>query len=130
MAAVNDFESFQRPVSEAIIKTTRTATRIAAEDLRFHRSLNPSLGTLLDQKSARLLSLTEKLIRRSAASATRIRLRDVDDIDPNFRTLVDVADGLLERVDTCLDEFTGLVKRTERTEQEDVKSSACRRVKP
>ncbi len=39
-------------------------------------------------------------------------LNDVDDIELNWRGVVDVVDSLLEKADTALDEYTGLVKRT------------------
>ena len=39
------------------------------------------------------------------------RLRDVEALDTEWRGVVDVVDGLLERADVCLDEFSGAVRR-------------------
>lgn len=39
------------------------------------------------------------------------RLKDVEALDTEWRGIVDVVDGLLERADVCLDEFSGAVRR-------------------
>ena len=120
MASLDDFEATRKSISEAVVNTTRAATRIAAEDIAFYRSSDPTVGPLLDQKSARLLSLTEKIIRRSTSGSKQPSLRSVDDIDVSAPAIVDVADTLLERVDTCLDEYTGIVKRAAVDEHPEV----------
>lgn len=130
MDLLRDFAAAQKSISEALVDTTRVASRIAAQDVAFHRSFDPTIGQNLDEKSARLLSLTEKLLRRSAASIANpaLRLTDVEAIDTNWKGIVDVADSLFERADTCLDEFTGLVKRGELTN--DHNHSPAPRVQP
>jgi exosome complex exonuclease RRP6 len=40
-------------------------------------------------------------------------LEDAEDIDTNWRAVVDVVDTVLEKADTALDEYTGLIKRKE-----------------
>ncbi|KAI9728478.1 MAG: exosome nuclease subunit [Chrysothrix sp. TS-e1954] len=127
MASDEDFEKTQKRIGEAVVNTTRTATRIAAEDIAFHRSSNPTIGLQLDQRSARLLSLTEKLIRRATSSAKQLSLRTVDDVDSSLPKVIDVADSLLERVDTSLDEFTGLVKRAAVDEPGETRAPKARK---
>lgn len=51
---------------------------------------------------------------KSAAALTESdtpTLEEVDDVDNNWRGVVDVVDSLLERADMSLDEYTGLIKR-------------------
>jgi exosome complex exonuclease RRP6 len=113
MDSPQDFKSLQDQIQAALIATTRTVGQIAAEDLGFQRSLNPEVGSSLDEQNARLLDLAGRLLK-SAASLTDAHvpiLEEVDDIDNNWRGIVDVVDSLLEKADTCLDEYTGLVKR-------------------
>ncbi|TGO34155.1 hypothetical protein BHYA_0210g00120 [Botrytis hyacinthi] len=108
-----DFKSLQDEVQAALVTTVKTAGYIASEDLGFHRSLNPEVGTALDEQNARLLALANQLLK-SAASVSGIQvpiLEDVDDVDNNWRGVVDVVDSLLEKTDTCLDEYTGIIKR-------------------
>ena len=38
-------------------------------------------------------------------------LDDSDDVEIQWKGIVDVIDSLLEKADTCLDEYTGLIKR-------------------
>jgi exosome complex exonuclease RRP6 len=107
------FKPLQDQIQAALLSATRTAGQISAEDLSFQRSLNPSLGTALDEQSARLLALSSSLLR-SAASISELEapvLQDVEDVDSSWRGVVDVVDSLLEKADTCLDEYTGVIKR-------------------
>lgn len=109
-----DFKSLQDKVQASLLSATRTVNRIASEDLAFQRTAHPSTGDRLDDQSARLLSLSTDLLR-SAGKVTDQKsvntLEDAEDVDIQWRTIVDVVDGLLEKADICLDEYTGLVKR-------------------
>ncbi|OBT82343.1 hypothetical protein VE02_08817 [Pseudogymnoascus sp. 03VT05] len=107
------FKSLQDAIQAALISTTRTVGQISAEDLGFHRSLNPEVGTALDEQNARLLGLSSSILQSAAAltESNAPELEEVDDVDNNWRGVVDVVDSLLERADTCLDEYTGVIKR-------------------
>jgi exosome complex exonuclease RRP6 len=110
-----DFKSLQEQIQAALITTTRTTGQISSEDLGFQRSFNPEVGTALDEQSERLLALASALLK-SAVSISELRapvLQDVDDMENNWRGVVDVIDTLLEKSDTCLDEYTGVIKRKE-----------------
>lgn len=108
-----DFQTLQDSLKSALLKTTRTTTELCAEDLSFHRSLDPSIARTLDAHNARLLSLAERLLGSGAQSTDVVgpKLQDSDALDTNWRGVVDVVDSLLERVDTTLDEVKGIVKR-------------------
>lgn len=113
MDKLQDFRSLQDNIQTALIATTRTSGQIASEDLGFQRSLNSEIGTSLDEQSARLLELSSKLLK-SAASLAELTvpvLEELEDVDNNWRNVVDVVDSLLEKADTCLDEYTGVIKR-------------------
>jgi hypothetical protein len=115
MDPTQDFKSLQDQIQAALISTTRTTGQISSEDLGFQRSLNPEVGTALDEQSERLLSLATALLK-SAASISQLRapvLEEADDVDNNWRGIVDVVDSLLEKSDTCLDEYTGVIKRND-----------------
>ncbi len=106
-----DFASTQEAILASLVSTTRSVTRISAEDIPFHRSLDPSVASSLDRQNIRLLSLVEELLRSStSADSIRLPLPGADSIDSGWRTIVDVVDGLLEKADTSLDEFAGLRK--------------------
>ena len=115
MDQTQDFKSLQDQIQAALIATTRTTGQISSEDLGFHRSFNPEVGTALDEQSERLLALAGELLK-SAVSISELRapiLQDADDVETNWRGVVDVIDSLLEKSDTCLDEYTGVIKRKE-----------------
>ena len=113
------FSNLESRVTSALIAATRITNQICAEDLSFHRSLSSGVGSEIDKQNARLLALADRLLKSAAASADAVRhhskqeslLPDADALEGNWRAVVDVLDSLLERADTSLDEFTGVVKR-------------------
>lgn len=115
-----DFKSLQDQIQNALIAVTRTTGQISSEDLGFQRSFNPEVGKALDQQCDGLLALASAILK-SAASISDLRvpvLEDTDDVENNWRNVVDVVDSLLEKSDTCLDEYTGVIKRKEPTSNE------------
>lgn len=113
MDSTTDFQTLQDSLKSALLAATRTTTELCAEDLTFHRSLDPAVARTLDAHNARLLSLAERLLGSGAQSADVVgpTLQDSDAVETNWRGVVDVVDSLLERVDTTLDEVKGIVKR-------------------
>ncbi|KAH5195301.1 hypothetical protein HBH77_144280 [Parastagonospora nodorum] len=110
---MDSFKTLQDEISKALVSTTRSASHIGAADIDFQRSLNPQIGTQLDAQNARLLHLAQRLLENAAASSDAVgpKLPDVEAIDASWRGVVDVIDSLLEKADTSLDEYTGVVKR-------------------
>jgi exosome complex exonuclease RRP6 len=110
---MDSFKTLQDDISAALKSTTISATQIKGADVPFQRSLDPAAGTALDGQNARLLQLAQRLLANAAASSDAVgpKLPDVEAIDGNWRGVVDVIDSLLEKADTSLDEYTGVVKR-------------------
>ncbi|KAJ4348419.1 exosome nuclease subunit [Didymosphaeria variabile] len=110
-----DFKTTQERITKALIATTRAATRINGADVPFQRSLNPAAGVSLDGQNARLLQLARRLLENAAAGSDAVGpdLPNVEalDEDDKWRGFVDVIDSLLEKADTSLDEYSGVVKR-------------------
>ena len=113
MDSPQDFKLLQEGIQKSLVSTVKSINRIAAEDLNFQRTVNPDVAEQLDDKSVRVLELSARLLE-SAAKACGLqtpRLEDAEDIDMNWKSVVDVVDSVLERADTALDEYTGLIKR-------------------
>ncbi|CEJ94959.1 hypothetical protein VHEMI10462 [[Torrubiella] hemipterigena] len=108
-----DFKSLQEGVQKYLVAAVKTANRVAAEDLSFQRTVHPDAATHLDEKSARLLRLSTKLLQAagSACGVKAPKLEDAEDIEMKWQGIVDVVDSVLEKADTALDEYTGLIKR-------------------
>lgn len=122
MDQTQDFKSLQDQIQAALISTARTSGQISSEDLRFQRSLNREVGLALDQQSERLLELSTKLLK-SAASISELpapTLEDADDVENKWRGIVDVIDSLLEKTDTSLDEYRGVIKHKDSPSIEQV----------
>ncbi|KAI9147711.1 Exosome complex exonuclease rrp6 [Paramyrothecium foliicola] len=115
MESQRDFKSLQDGIQKSLVSSVKTANRIAAEDLSFQRTINPDVASQLDDKSSRLLALSTRLIQSSAkaCAVNPVSLEDTDDIELRWRGIVDVVDSLLEKADTAMDEYTGLIKRKE-----------------
>ena len=113
MEQPSDFNSLQEAIQAALIATTRTVSQISAADIGFQRSLDPEVGEALDEQTARLLNISSSILKTAAAltESDTPTLEEVDDVDNNWRGVVDVVDSLLERADMSLDEYTGLIKR-------------------
>ncbi|KAK4999529.1 exosome nuclease subunit [Elasticomyces elasticus] len=113
MEPIPDFQAFQSRIQAALIATTRAASQITAEDLPYHRTLDPAFASALDRQNARLLGLTERLLSAAASNTevVRPRLPDADAVESSWKGIVDVLDSLLEKADASLDEYTGAVKR-------------------
>ena len=113
---MEDFNEVQSQITSSLLSTTRSASTLAGEDLPFHRSLDNRLASRLDRQNARLLNIATDLLGSATKGKESVRpaplsLKDVDDIDGNWRAVVDVVDSLLERAGMALDEFTGAVRR-------------------
>lgn len=113
MAAERPFGKVQQEISDALVKTTRTVSHIASEDVGFIRASDPSLIPLIDGQRDRFLALAQGLVQAASKGTDLVapRLRDVESVDNHWRELVDVFDNLLEKADASLDESTGLIKR-------------------
>ncbi len=113
MEQPTDFKSMQDAIQAALIATTRSVGAISASDIGFQRSLNPATGEALDEQTARLLNISSSILKTAAAltESDVPVLEEVDDVDNNWKRVVDVVDSLLERADMSLDEYTGLIKR-------------------
>ena len=103
--ASSSFNDYNTQLQGAALKATRAAVSLPA-DLTFHRTIHPDFAKELDECSARVLSLTNKLLSLSStisASASargkgKARLESQDDVVDNFRSLVvDAMDQVLER---------------------------------
>ncbi|KAK7425279.1 exosome nuclease subunit [Neonectria magnoliae] len=115
MEPTQDFKSLQESVQKSLVSTVKTVNRIAAEDLSFQRTVNPEVAQQLEDRSARLLELSTRLLQSAgrACGVKAPKIGDAEDIEMNWRGVVDVVDSVLEKADTALDEYTGLVKRKE-----------------
>lgn len=126
MASDATLSHLKSSISLALIDTTRTAAQISNEDLAFHRSSNPTIGSLLEQQNSRLLGLARRLIR-SAASGTEVtapHIVSTDSVEDNWKEIVDVVDILLEKADACLDEYSGVIRKLSPTQEEQIKQAA------
>ncbi|KAI9822121.1 MAG: exosome nuclease subunit [Thelocarpon impressellum] len=121
-----DIATLHESVFAALLGVTKTVGQITAEDLPFQRSVDPQFGRSLDGQSARLLSLADKLVKTAVAGSEvdGVPLGEVDDLENNWRGVVDVVDSLLERADTSLDEYTGVIKRLGPEQQAQAETTA------
>ncbi len=122
MDSSQELKPLRDAVQSALVTVTRSVNSLANEDLQFHRTVHPSVATRLDQSTERLLRLASGVLK-SAGKLTaqkEPRLDDVDDVEIQWKSIVDVIDTLLEKSDTCLDEYTGLIKRKDVPAAENV----------
>ncbi len=123
MDSSQDFKSLQEKVQSALVAATKTVNTLANQDLQFQRTVNPTVANRLDRQSECLLQLSTGLLK-TASTATNQRfplIDEADDIDIGWKGIVDVIDSLLEKADTCLDEYTGLLKRKDAPSFESVR---------
>ncbi|KAL8375937.1 hypothetical protein RB595_007170 [Gaeumannomyces hyphopodioides] len=135
MEASQDFKSLQDKIQAALVSTTRRVNAIASQDLGFRRNVDPDSAEQLDEQRAKLLELASALVQtaalsaggaRAKAKAKPITLEDAEDVDDNWQTIVDALDTALEKADTCIDDYTGLVKRKDAPTAEMVREKGPR----
>ena len=111
----SEFQPLHDRITSSLVKITRAAGQISAEDIKFHRSASADLPASLDLQSSRILQLSQQLFQAATTTGTNVKppdvLRNAEDIEESWRSVVDVVDHLLERADSCLDEYTGIIKR-------------------
>ncbi|KAI9889023.1 MAG: exosome nuclease subunit [Vezdaea aestivalis] len=133
MADPPDFAAIHKQVSQSLVESTRTTNSLVGQDVDFQRSLDPAVGAQLDIQSDRLLALARRVLQTATAgSSARIpSIKDVDDVENNWREIVDCLDTVLEKADICLDQYTGMVKRGDVDEvKESPKQNSRRRQNP
>lgn len=104
----------QDKVQASLVSTTRSVNQIASQDLGFQRTANPTTGDRLEDLSTRLLGISTDILNNAAKTHSHRpvgEVEDAEDLDIQWPAVVDVVDGLLERADISLDEYTGRVKR-------------------
>ena len=114
MEVTTDFKSYHERIQKVLLETSRSVKKVADDyDLSFHRSANDEIAKTLDAQNTHLLRLTNKLLKAASQDTDNKAptLRKQDDVEDNWRGVVNIIDDLLEKADTSLDEFTGLVKR-------------------
>ena len=131
MASDASFKKLKHHISQALVDTTRTASQIFNEDLAFQRSSNPSFGHLLEQQNTRLLGLARRLTRCAASGSGVIdpHIIDADSVEDSWKEIVDVVDNLLEKADACLDEYSGVIRTSIPTQEEQTNKAATTAVK-
>ncbi|KAG0128426.1 ribonuclease H-like domain-containing protein [Tuber indicum] len=106
------FSEMQDRLLAAVVATVKTSSGLAAEDVDFHRASNSEFGPSLDDCNERILAITNRLLA-SATCGSNIsapKLKEADDVENHWTKIVEVIDDLLEKADTCLDEYTGAIK--------------------
>lgn len=109
-----DFKAYQDRVTSALVEITRSASKVAAQDISFHRSGGTESSKLFDSCDAHLLRLTNRLLKavtRDSSTKAPPNLQTHEHVEDNWRKIVDVVDDLLEKADASLDEFNGVIKR-------------------
>lgn len=126
MDSAADFSPFQEQLQSALVEIIRTSNQLSNEGADFHRNSNTQVSNSLDEQSGRILSLTSSMLK-AATAGTEVKppsLRNPDSIDDNWHGVVDVIDGLLERADACLDEFTGVIKKLSPSQEDRAEQAA------
>ncbi|KAJ1976871.1 exosome nuclease subunit [Dimargaris cristalligena] len=99
-----DFQDFSKTLFSRLVQLTKLANNVPTRDISFYRNVDPSFASQLDDCSSGLLKLSNRLVAFSANESVTV-LQNVDQVNNHYHLVVDVMDGLLERVDAALDEL-------------------------
>jgi len=112
---MEDFKAVKDNLQSALVSTIKATNKLAAQDLPFQRTVNSDIDRRLDESTSRILGLATQLLKAAPrpGRAAPPKLEEIEDIDMNWRRIVDVVDATFEQADLALDEYTGLVKRKE-----------------
>lgn len=95
---MENFDEYNVALQTAILNPTKLAFSLPA-DIAFHKSVDREFAKDIDSASAKVLSLTNKLLALTADGKGKSRsLENEDDVVDNFHSIVvDAMDQLLER---------------------------------
>lgn len=110
---MEEFQSVKDNLQASLVSTIKSVNRVAAQDLSFQRTVNPEVDERLNKTTDRVLNLANRLLKAAPKPGrdSAPQLEEAEDIDLNWRRIVDVVDATFEKADVALDEYTGLVKR-------------------
>lgn len=99
MKPEEDFTTFQDAIFTSVMSSVQTSGRIAAEDVSFHRSSNPDFNAALNETSARVLALVNRLLKSASRGSdlTAPKMQDIDDVDTKWDDAVEIVDFMLEK---------------------------------
>ncbi|KAF5392913.1 hypothetical protein D9757_001048 [Collybiopsis confluens] len=107
------FDEFSSKMQSSILKATRNSMLLPS-DIKFHRTMDAEFSEDLDALSARILSMTNRLltlagsVNSSVSNHTKNELESEDDVVDNFQAVVvDTMDHMMEKTDMSLDEYLG-----------------------
>ncbi|KAG0200226.1 exosome nuclease subunit [Mortierella sp. GBA30] len=101
---IADFEAWQSALFSTLVKATKAANAIPANDVAFYRTLDRTFAANMDDASNATLELCNNLLLQAGGPEGQV-LGDSDDIKDRFDIVVDAVDNMLEKVDVALDEM-------------------------
>ncbi|KAF9189342.1 exosome nuclease subunit [Haplosporangium sp. Z 767] len=101
---VDDFDAWQSALFSTLVKATKAANAIPANDVSFYRTLDHSFSVNMDDASAATLDLCNGLLQQAGGVEVE-ELKEADDMKDRFDIIVDVVDNMLEKVDVVIDEM-------------------------
>lgn len=112
---MEEFRSVKENLQASLVSTIKSVNRVAGQDLSFQRTVHPEVDERLNKSIEQVLNLTNRLLKAAPKPGrdSAPQLEEAEDIDLNWRRIVDVVDATFERADVALDEYTGLIKRKE-----------------
>ena len=113
-----DFKALQGSIQNALVSTVKTVNRLGTQDLAFLKSASPDFRDRLEGTVSRMLDLSNQLLEScaKACDTTAPTVEDADDVDLNWKRIVDLIDTSFEKADLAIDEFRGLRKRNDTPE--------------
>jgi exosome complex exonuclease RRP6 len=95
----SEFSQFQDGIFGALMPTVKAIGTLAAGDIDFQRSSDGEFAKAADATGARILELANLLLKSAALGGDIDSpvLKEEDDVDTKWSSIVDVADFLLER---------------------------------
>ncbi|KAK7202924.1 ribonuclease H-like domain-containing protein [Myxozyma melibiosi] len=108
MTESQSFELQNQAILTAVLKTTQAASKLAAQDLGYYKTLGsdgqPELNKKLDGCSKRLVGIANALLEASGVGG--VKVEGVKELTTRWKEIGDVNDTLFEKTDTYLDSLT------------------------
>ncbi|KAG0008149.1 exosome nuclease subunit, partial [Entomortierella chlamydospora] len=101
---VADFEAWQTALFATLVRATKAANAIPANDVSFYRTLDRSFAANMDDVSTTTIDLCNGLLRQAGGPENE-ELNDSDDVNDRFDIITDVVDNMIEKVDVTIDEM-------------------------
>lgn len=103
---MSTIKQLQEEIIPNVVRAVRSSTGLKANDIAFHRTIEPELANQAKVTSNRLINIANEIIDSISTDHEQLRIENDEELKgSNWKKVSDTVDTLFERVDVLMDEI-------------------------